>query len=474
MGSDFRLGEKCIIKSSKRIFAREYVEKGIPFWRSKDVIDKALGVFNSYDLFISKERFEEIDSKFGSPKKDDLLISSVGNRSGQPYVVEEDEDFYFKDGNILWMSNFEGINPRFLAYWLKSELGQSKLASVMIGSAQKALTIDAIRNLDVHFPSEAYQNKVVDILLSLDKKITLNRQTNQTLEKMAQTLFKSWFVDCDPVFDNLLAKHDFKLDTLLRELPSDFPAELLAKAEKRLNARLAAAVQKEPKEQKLNDAIHPHFPSEFEHNEKLGWIPKGWEASTSGDEFSVKGGSTPSTKSPDFWDGGCIHWTSPKDLSGNDTKVILDTSRKITEKGLEKITSGLLPVDTVLMSSRAPVGYLALAKIPLAINQGYIAIPNAKSLSPEYTIQWLDSVMDEIKSISGGTTFAEISKRTFKGILIVIPNEEAIGVFTANAKAFYERITANVKETKTLTETRDYLLPKLISGEIDLTGVAHD
>ncbi|MBE0458243.1 restriction endonuclease subunit S [Pseudoalteromonas prydzensis] len=316
------------------------------------------------------------------------------------------------------------------------------------------------------------------------------------------------------MFDNLLASVDFKLDNLEGSLPD----ELKHKAQRRLAAlnslenatqckaslsALAHELQAQlPTKEATQAAVqvsekaaetpvkanfnanpdilaqhantHAHFPNEFEHNEQLGWIPKGWSATSVEDEFVVKGGSTPSTKNPDFWEGGEIHWTSPKDLSGNTTKIMLDTSRKITSAGLKKITSGLLPIDTVLMSSRAPVGYLALAKVPVAINQGYIAITDAKTLSSEYTIQWLDSVMDEIKGISGGTTFAEISKKTFKSIQLVIPSKKAVEAYTEVTKMYYERITASVQEINTLTETRDYLLPKLISGELQIPDVATD
>lgn len=139
----------------------------------------------------------------------------------------------------------------------------------------------------------------------------------------------------------------------------------------------------------------------------------------------------------------------------------------------EKITSGLLPVDTVLMSSRAPVGYLALAKVPLAINQGYIALQCEKVLTPEYTMQFLDSIMDEIKGISGGTTFAEISKKTFRSIKLIVPSKPVIEAFTSIVKVNYDKITENVKQMNSLIETRDYLLPKLITGEVSLEANIH-
>jgi type I restriction enzyme S subunit len=298
-------------------------------------------------------------------------------------------------------------------------------------------------------------------LSSLASRIELNKQTNQTLEQMAQALFKSWFVDFDPVIDNALAAGN------------TIPDELQARAEVRKKAIAERVIN--PKLKPLPEDIQQLFPSELEYcgDDSLGiqgWIPQGWSVSDTGTEFVVLGGSTPSTKNPEFWEDGDICWTSPKDLSGNSTKILLETNRKITKVGLKKINSGLLPVDTVLMSSRAPVGYLALAKVPLAINQGYIALKCKKTLSPEFTIQFLDSIMDEIKGISGGTTFAEISKKTFRSIKLVIPEKSVVNVYTDIIEKNYEKITQNVKQTKSLIKMRDSLLPKLISGEVSLIG----
>ncbi len=160
-------------------------------------------------------------------------------------------------------------------------------------------------------------------------------------------------------------------------------------------------------------------------------------------------------------------------MSGLSDKIITDTERKITDAGLAKISSGLLPVDTVLMSSRAPVGYLALAKVPIAINQGYIAMKCEKVLTPEYVIQWCDSVMHEIKQRASGTTFAEISKKNFNVIPVIVPKHEIVTAYSKVVSDVYQGIENNVVENQSLNQNlRDTLLPKLLSGEISgITGV---
>ncbi|MCK4499420.1 restriction endonuclease subunit S, partial [Candidatus Babeliales bacterium] len=199
---------------------------------------------------------------------------------------------------------------------------------------------------------------------------------------------------------------------------------------------------------------------------ELGEVPEGWEVSTIGEEVDVVGGGTPSTKNPEFWDGGEIHWTTPKDLSNLSDKVLLTTNRKITDVGLKKISSGLLPVNTVLMSSRAPVGYLALVKVPVAVNQGYIAMLCDKRLSPEFVIQWCNYAMDEIKQRSSGTTFAEISKKNFKIIPVIVSSEDIQQSYSEMVSDFYDKITETAIECKTLADICDSLLPKLLSGEV--------
>ena len=199
---------------------------------------------------------------------------------------------------------------------------------------------------------------------------------------------------------------------------------------------------------------------------ELGDIPEGWSISEIGDEIEVVGGGTPSTKNDEFWIGGSIHWTKPIDLSNLNDKILVDTDRKITEAGLKKISSGLLPVDTVLMSSRAPVGYLAIAKVPVAVNQGYIAMKCNNVLTPEYVVQWCNHNMDDIKQRASGTTFAEISKKSFKPISVIVPSLDVLNAYSLNIGKLYSKIEKTIYENRSLVEIRDSLLPRLLSGEL--------
>ena len=192
-----KLGDVCNISSSKRIFAEEYQSQGIPFYRGKEIIEKHNKNSVSSELFISETRYEEIKSKFPVPQKNDILLTSVGTL-GVPWLVDE-ENFYFKDGNLTWLrSNIEYLNPSFLYYWLESNYAKNQIDAKCIGSTQKALTIDTLSKFDISLPPLLTQQKISAILSSLDDKIELNNKINTNLEHQAQAIFKSWFVDFEP------------------------------------------------------------------------------------------------------------------------------------------------------------------------------------------------------------------------------------------------------------------------------------
>ena len=262
----------------------------------------------------------------------------------------------------------------------------------------------------------------------IESKINLMKdevsQNSQILREIASVLFRSWFIDFDPVN---------------------------AKAEDKLPYGM----------DKETAAL---FPNTFENSE-LGPIPTGWKWGQLGDCISVVGGGTPSTKNEDFW-GGKYNWTSPKDLSNSNSIIMLDTERTITEAGLAKVSSGLLPVDTVLMSSRAPIGYLALSKIPVAINQGYIAIPPKNSMSPNFMLSWIHFNMPLIEAYSSGSTFPEISKKEFRKLPILIPPAELIEKFNEKTTRLYDSMETSLKQMNSLISTKDAILPRLMSGEL--------
>lgn len=199
---------------------------------------------------------------------------------------------------------------------------------------------------------------------------------------------------------------------------------------------------------------------------EVGSTHNGWTAAPIGDLLKVVGGSTPSTKEPRYWDGGTHCWATPRDLAGLRSPVVLETARHITDDGVKRISSRLLPERTVLLSSRAPVGYTAITMVELAVNQGFIAIPPSGAIPSEFVLFWLREYMDRIRAHAGGTTFAEISKRAFRPLVMHVPPSDALRQFEAVARPLLDLIAAMEREIRTLAETRNALLHKLTAGGV--------
>lgn len=321
--------------------------------------------------------------------------------------------------DIFVVKPTKGIDSKFLFYLLASDEFTSLANSGSTGTRMPRADWKHLSSTIWNIPDLPTQTAIAEILSSLDDKIELNNKINQELENLAQTLFKQWFIDFE------------------------FPNE-----------------NGEPYKSSGGALV----------DSELGEIPKGWEVGTLNDILEVKGGTTPSTKNPLFWDGE-FHWTSPRDLSNLQFPLLLNTDKKITKEGLKKISSGLLPKGTLLLSSRAPIGYLAITEIETAINQGYIAINAKQGFSNLYLLYWIKSNMKLIIERANGSTFLEISKTNFKQINCLIPSEDILNEYVNQIEIVFDQLRINLLENQELTKLRDTLLPKLISGELEVAEV---
>lgn len=189
-----KLGDLCTVSSSKRIYAHEYVEDGVPFYRSKEIIQKHNGDEINTELFITEERYTQIKEKFGAPSSGDMLMTSVGTL-GVPYIVQPDEKFYFKDGNLTWYKDFsDELDSKYLFYLMDSKDGKELIKTVTIGSSQAALTIDGMKGLMIPCPTKEHQKKIVKTLTVYDDLVENNNCRIAILEEMAQRLYREWFV----------------------------------------------------------------------------------------------------------------------------------------------------------------------------------------------------------------------------------------------------------------------------------------
>jgi type I restriction enzyme S subunit len=360
----------------------------------------------------------------------DILFSTVGSIA-RSCMVPEEPKFCIAQNILGFRVNRAKSDPRFLYYAINDAFFQQEVHGRTIETVQKSIKVQDLKTCRIPLPPLAEQKAIAAVLGALDDKIELNRRMNATLEAMARTLFQSWFVDFDPV----RAKRNGQMPV-------------------GMDAATAAL-----------------FPDAFVDS-PLGMIPQGWRVHPVGNIVECVGGSTPSTSEPKYWEGGTHHWTTPKDFSSLQAPVLLDTDRKITEAGISKISSGLLSAGTLLLSSRAPIGYLAIADMPIAINQGFIGLKCNDIASNYFMLNWCKSNMAEIESRATGTTFAEISKQNFRPIPVVLPSNCIMVAFTSKVAQLYEQITANLKQSRTLATLRDTLLPKLLSGELRVSDVA--
>lgn len=337
---------------------------------------------------VSEETYQEW-TKREIPSYGDLILAREAP-VGEVGIVKPGYHVCLGQRTVLIRVNNPEVHNIYLLYYLVNPVNKNALVEMSGGSVVSHLNMKDIRSHFVKAPHLAEQIAIASVLSSLDDKIDLLQRQNATLEKMAETLFRQWFVE---------------------------------------------------------EAIEE------------------WEMGTLDDILTVKGGTTPSTSESKYWNG-TIHWTSPRDITNLNGIYLFDTERKITELGLSKISSGLLPKGTLLMSSRAPVGVLAFSEVPVAINQGYIAILDNKGYSKEFIYLWLKTNIEVVHSFSNGSTFMEISKSAFKTLEIQIPPKQLLADFQIVIKPLFEKIKSNQTQIRTLTTLRDTLLPKLMSGEV--------
>jgi restriction endonuclease S subunit len=183
--------------------------------------------------------------------------------------------------------------------------------------------------------------------------------------------------------------------------------------------------------------------------------------------IEVGGGTTPSTTNSTYWDGEHC-WTTPKDLSSQNGLITTGSIRKITDLGLAQISSGLLPINSVLMSCRAPIGYISINAVPTAVNQGFITLKNSTEYHCLYLVNWIKANMQEILNRAGGATFAEITRKAFREIPFLIPVPLLLKKYTEVSHPIVMQLQELTRQTDILKSLRDLLLPRLISGELQI------
>lgn len=296
------------------------------------------------------------------------------------------------------------LNVRFLAFALTQQL--KLLKTISSGSTTKFLTIRMLHDLEIPLPNISTQYRITDILSAYDDLIENDQKQIKLLEEAAQRLYKEWFVDL-------------------------------------------------------------RFPG-YEHTKIVDGVPEGWNVFHISDICDTIGGGTPSTKVKEYYQNGSIPWVTPTDITKNDSLVLLDTATKITNEGLNHSSAKIVPPGTILMTSRASVGFFAICDFPVCTNQGFISCVSYQHNMQMYLLYNLLHRVDEIRRKAGGSTYLEISKKTFREFKIIVPDITVLTLFQASAEKSIEQMRILSKQIIKLKQARNRLLPKLISGEIKI------
>lgn len=412
---EFEFASLCDITrgASPRPIHEWIAEEGIPWVKISDASQS-----DSRFIEQTRERIRpEGRTKSVSVFPGDLILSNSAT-PGIPMFISIEACIH--DGWLL-LRNFRDIDKLFCYYLLLYE--KARIVSQGSGTVFNNLKTEILKQHRVKISPLPEQRAIAHILGTLDDKIELNRRMNETLEEMARALFKSWFVDFDPV----RAKMEGRDPGLPKHLADLFPDRLV--------------------------------------DSELGLIPEGWEAGVLDDAIELLSGGTPRTSEASYW-GGDIPWYTAKDAPSLSDVFVLETERTITQVGVENSSTKILPFGTTIITARGTVGRLACLGMPMAMNQTCYGIRGARGY-PDFFNYWtIRKAVDELQNRTHGTIFDTITRQTFKIVDMVLPPANVAEAFEYTVNPIMRRILNNLHESRTLAAQRDALLPKLMSGEL--------
>ncbi|HAW6886934.1 restriction endonuclease subunit S [Escherichia coli] len=406
------------------------------------------GYFDLENLSLMK--FEEHESDRYGIRKGDLIICE-GGEPGRCAIWEDDVPNMKIQKALHRVRPLPGLTSEYLYYWFLYFGRTGQLDAYFTGTTIKHLTGKALSELPIEIPPIDEQKHISMVLGSLDTKIKANRKINKTLEQMSQTLFKSWFVDFDPVIDNAL------------DAGNPIPEALQSRAELRQKVRNSADFKPLPAE------IRSLFPSEFEETE-LGWVPKGWHYKNAEEIATISIGKTPPrTQKECFCDkkDSNYAWVSIKDL-GNCSVFIKDSSEYLTSDAVNSYNVKIVPKDAVLLSFKLTIGRIAIAEDILTTNEAIAHFYNMKhGINKEYLYSYL-KIFDYNSLGSTSSIATAINSKIIRKIPVLVPDGYILEKYKKSTDIIFQKIKFNNGNICNLTALRDTLLPKLISGELSL------
>lgn len=402
---EVRLGEVCNIITGFPFPGKKYSKEGTRVVRGDNVTIGNL----RWDTEKDKRWKEPFDkTEYYSLQANDIVIGMDGSRVGKNKARIKEEDLpLLLAQRVACVRHNELAEQDYLYYNIFCKNFIDYVNSIHTGSAIPHISQKQIEDYKILLPDLETQRRIASILSSLDRKIELNNKINADLEEMAQAIFKNWFVDFEPFKDG-----------------------------------------------KFVDS-------------ELGMIPEGWKVGRLDEIADVVGGSTPSKAKPEYYTQKGIAWLTPKDLSNHPAVYTSRGEIDITEEGYNSTSTKLMPKGTILFTSRAPIGYISIAQNDICTNQGF------KSLVPKkaetcFLYCFLKYVTPEIENKSTGSTFKEASGALMKSLQVIMPDQKVFEEFEEIVSPLFARIESLEKENSRLSLLRDTLLPRLMSGELEV------
>ena len=398
----------------------ELSKSGLPFARAGNIRNGFQ--FDGADGFPT-ENLDRVKNKASLPG--DVVFTSKGTVGRFAFVRKDTPRFVYSPQLCFWRSlDTELIDPRFLFFWMAGRefFEQFKEVSGQTDMAEFVSLRDQ-RNMRITLPPVGEQRAIAHILGTLDDKIELNRRMNETLEAMARALFRSWFVDFDPV----RAKMEGRDPGLPKDIADLFPDRLVDSA--------------------------------------VGRVPAGWNVGVLDDAVELFNGGTPRTSVARFWDGD-IPWYTAKDAPAPHDVFVLETERTITRAGVDGSATIVLPSRTTVITARGTVGRLACLGRAMAMNQTCYGIRGAGGYR-DFFVYWLVRTMvEELRTRTHGTIFDTITRQTFTIVDLVLPPVSVASAFESDITPIMDRLLTNLYQTGSVAALRDALLPRLVSGEL--------
>lgn len=386
-----------------------YDENGEYYFVNGNNLENGKVIINNDTLKITQEEYEKIKR----PLTSNTILLSINGSLGKIAIYNNEKIALGK--SACYLNVKENENKYFVKYVLSTDSFKKYMNLVAHGSTIKNLAPSQV--VEYEFEEPKNRDKVAFILKNIDDKIYNNNKIISELESMAKTIYDYWF------------------------LQYEFP-----------NA--------EGKPYKSNGG-------EMVYNDELKKeIPKEWSNGFIKDIGNVIAGGTPSTEHSEYYTDNGISWITPKDLAETTNKYINKGTRDITELGLKNSSANLLPKGTVLLTSRAPIGYIGISTQEVTTNQGFKSIVPKDGYNSEYVYYTINSMIPYLKNLGVGSTFSEISKDTVEKVKTIIPPKNIVDTFGNKIKNIAIKQELLEKENQELIKLRDYLLPLLMNGQV--------